>query len=59
MRTAENSCMAVIKILLVDDDETSLLILRKLLEHEGFDITVTANVAEALKLISSEHTMRS
>jgi CheY-like chemotaxis protein len=51
--------MAVIKILLVDDDETSLLILRKLLEHEGFDITVAANVAEALKLISSEHTMRS
>jgi CheY-like chemotaxis protein len=47
--------MAVIKILLVDDDETSLLILRKLLEHEGFDITVAANVAEALKLISSEH----
>jgi CheY-like chemotaxis protein len=29
--------------------------LRKLLEHEGFDITVAANVAEALKLISSEH----
>jgi CheY-like chemotaxis protein len=55
LRTAENSCMAVIKILLVDDDETSLLILRKLLEHEGFDITVAANVAEALKLISSEH----
>jgi CheY-like chemotaxis protein len=47
--------MAATKILLVDDDEMSLLILRKLLEREGFDITVAANVAEALKLISSEH----
>jgi CheY-like chemotaxis protein len=47
--------MAAIKILLVDDDEMSLLILRKLLEHEGFEISAAANVAEALKLISAEH----
>lgn len=42
------------KILLVDDDEMIRDILRNLLEHEGFDITVAASVAEALKLISSE-----
>jgi CheY-like chemotaxis protein len=47
--------MAVTRILLVDDDELNLLILRNLLEREGFDITVAGNVAEALKLISSEH----
>ena len=42
------------RILLVDDDEVVRHILRNLLEHEGFDITVAASVAEALKLISSE-----
>jgi CheY-like chemotaxis protein len=42
------------RILLVDDDEMIRHILRNLLEHEGFDITVAASVAEALKLISSE-----
>jgi CheY-like chemotaxis protein len=46
--------MAATKILLVDDDEVQNVIMRKLLEHEGFDITVAENVAEALKLISSE-----
>jgi CheY-like chemotaxis protein len=46
--------MAATKILLVDDDEVQNIIMRKLLEHEGFDITVAGNVAEALKLISSE-----
>jgi CheY-like chemotaxis protein len=46
--------MAVTKILLVDDDEVQNLIMRKLLEREGFDITVASNVAEALRLISSE-----
>jgi CheY-like chemotaxis protein len=46
--------MAVTKILLVDDDEVQNIIMRKLLEREGFDITVASNVAEALRLISSE-----
>jgi CheY-like chemotaxis protein len=46
--------MAATKILLVDDDEVQNIIMRKLLEREGFDITVAGNVAEALKLISSE-----
>jgi CheY-like chemotaxis protein len=50
----EESCMAAIKILLVDDDEVHNLLMRKLLEQEGFDISVASNVAEALKLISSE-----
>jgi CheY-like chemotaxis protein len=49
------TAMAVTKILLVDDDKLGLVILRNLLEREGFDITVAANVADALKLISSEH----
>ena len=46
--------MAATKILLVDDDEVHNVIMRKLLGHEGFDVTVAGNVAEALKLISSE-----
>ncbi len=46
--------MAATKILLVDDDALQNVIMRKLLEHEGFEITVAENVAEALKLISSE-----
>jgi CheY-like chemotaxis protein len=46
--------MAAIKILLVDDDETLNIIMRSLLEREGFDITVACNVAEALQLISSK-----
>jgi CheY-like chemotaxis protein len=46
--------MAVTKILLVDDDKLLNTIMRSLLEREGFDITVASNVAEALKLISSE-----
>jgi CheY-like chemotaxis protein len=46
--------MAVTKILLVDDDEVQNTIMRSLLEREDFDITVAGNVAEALKLISSE-----
>jgi CheY-like chemotaxis protein len=46
--------MAAIKILLVDDDETLNMIMRSLLEREGFEISVACNVAEALKLISSE-----
>jgi CheY-like chemotaxis protein len=46
--------MPAIKILLVDDDETLNIIMRSLLEREGFEISVACNVAEALKLISSE-----
>src|ERR1700733_6846252 len=46
--------MAATKILLVDDDELLNTIIRSLVEREGFDITVASNVAEALKLISSE-----
>jgi DNA-binding NtrC family response regulator len=42
------------KILLVDDDEALCRIMRSLLEHEGFEITVAGNVTDALKLISSE-----
>jgi CheY-like chemotaxis protein len=53
-QTIEESCMAVTKILLVDDDEIQNIIMRKLLACEGFEITVASNVAEALKLISSE-----
>src|ERR1700677_1899027 len=52
--TSQGNSMAAIKILLVDDDETLNIIMRKLLEREGFDITVAGNVAEALKRISSE-----
>jgi CheY-like chemotaxis protein len=54
LRPAEKSCMAITKILLVDDDELLNTLMRTLLEREGFDITVASNVAEALKLISSE-----
>src|ERR1700737_4309743 len=51
---AEKNGMAAIKILLVDDDGKQNTIMRNLLEREGFEITVASNVAEALKLISSE-----
>jgi CheY-like chemotaxis protein len=50
----QGNCMAATKILLVDDDETQNTIMRSLLEPEGFDITVAASVAEALKLIGSK-----
>jgi CheY-like chemotaxis protein len=46
--------MVVTKILFVDDDEVHNVIMRRLLEREGFDITVAGNVSEALKRISSE-----
>jgi CheY-like chemotaxis protein len=46
--------MAAIKILLVDDDKVQNVIMCKLLGREGFDVTIAGNVAEALKLISSE-----
>jgi CheY-like chemotaxis protein len=46
--------MAATKILLVDDDELHNVIMRKLLGREAFDVTIAGNVAEALKLISSQ-----
>ncbi len=47
--------MTETRILLVDDDEVVRNILRTVLEHEGFEITVADSVTEALKLISTEH----
>jgi CheY-like chemotaxis protein len=41
------------KVLLVDDDEVTLLTLSTMLGHNGFDITTASNVPDALKLISS------
>jgi DNA-binding response OmpR family regulator len=41
------------KVLLVDDDETSLRILSTLLGRSGFDIATATNVPDALKLITS------
>lgn len=41
------------KVLLVDDDEVTLLTLSTVLGHNGFDITTASNVPDALKLISS------
>jgi CheY-like chemotaxis protein len=45
--------MALIKILLVDDDEIIRLALTALLKERGFDVTNATSVSEALKLISS------
>jgi YesN/AraC family two-component response regulator len=47
--------MALIKVLLVDDDEMIRLTLAEVLKLEGFDVTAAANVPEALWLIASEH----
>jgi CheY-like chemotaxis protein len=46
--------MALIKLLMVDDDEVALFTLVTLLQEEGFDVTSASSVLEALKLISSE-----
>ncbi len=46
--------MALIKILLVDDDEIVRLTLCEVLEQSGFAVTTAANVQEALKYISSQ-----
>jgi DNA-binding response OmpR family regulator len=46
--------MALIKILLVDDDEMMRSTLSELLEDSGFAVTTAANVTEALKYISSQ-----
>src|ERR1700723_1078927 len=45
--------MALIKILLVDDDELVRVTLCEVLEQNGFAVTTAANVTEALKHISS------
>jgi DNA-binding response OmpR family regulator len=45
--------VAATKVLLVDDDEVLRFSLGKVLEQNGFDVTTAANVAEALKHISS------
>jgi CheY-like chemotaxis protein len=45
--------MALIKLLMVDDDEVALLTLSALLQEQGFDVTCASSVLEALKLISS------
>jgi DNA-binding response OmpR family regulator len=45
--------MALIKILLVDDDETVRDTLCDVLEQDGFAVTTAANVSEALRHISS------
>jgi CheY-like chemotaxis protein len=45
--------MALIKILLVDDDEMVRETLSEVLEQNGFAVTSAANVTEALKHISS------
>ena len=46
--------MALIKILLVDDDELVRLTLCEVLKQSGFAVTTAANVPEALKYISSQ-----
>jgi DNA-binding response OmpR family regulator len=47
--------VALIKVLLVDDDEVLRSSLWGVLEQNGFDVTTAPNVAEALKHISSNH----
>jgi YesN/AraC family two-component response regulator len=47
--------MALIKILLVDDDEIVRFSLGRILEESGFTVTAAANVTEALKYITSEN----
>jgi CheY-like chemotaxis protein len=46
--------MALIKILLVDDDESIRLTLAEVLKIEGFDVTTSANVHEALGRIAAQ-----
>jgi len=46
--------MAKPRILLVDDEEMIRFSLAKILEHEEFDVTVAANVSEALKHINTQ-----
>lgn len=44
----------IIKILLVDDDERTCLALGTLLKEEGFDITTSTSVTDALRLLNSK-----
>jgi CheY-like chemotaxis protein len=46
--------MALVKILLVDDDELTRLAMDAHLKDSGFDVTNVSSVSEALRLISSE-----
>ena len=46
--------MALVRILLVDDDEIVALALTALLKEHEFEVTTAVNVSEALKFISSE-----
>jgi CheY-like chemotaxis protein len=54
LRALEEIFVGVVKVLLVDDDEVVRWTLGRVLEQNGFDITVAASVPQALKLISSE-----
>jgi CheY-like chemotaxis protein len=54
LRALEEMFVGVVKVLLVDDDEVVRWTLGRVLEQNGFDITVAASVPQALKLISSE-----
>jgi DNA-binding response OmpR family regulator len=42
------------KVLLVDDDDAVRDMMRRTLEHKGFDVIAAANVTEALKLITTK-----
>jgi DNA-binding NtrC family response regulator len=46
--------VAIIRILLVDDDEIVALTLTALLKEYEFEVKTAVNVSEALKFISSE-----
>jgi CheY-like chemotaxis protein len=43
----------VVNSILLDDDEIVRSVLRDLLSHKGFAVTVDGNAVEALKLINS------
>jgi DNA-binding response OmpR family regulator len=51
---ADDEMLVVPKILLVDDDESTLETLSLILENSGFQVVVAANVNDALKLIGSQ-----
>jgi DNA-binding response OmpR family regulator len=45
--------MSLTRVLLVDDDDLIRSMLEQVLQEQGFDVTAAGNVAEALKLITS------
>jgi len=47
--------MAIAKVLVVDDDATLLFTLSRVLEVNGFEVTIAGTVPEALKHISAEN----